>query len=480
MYADDRPEQPMTFWLRATATGTVEKSRLESALHKALGRQPLLSARINGDPNDRTDQLAWELGGATLPFVHFGHEGEPFPFPGDQVGIDLRREQALRVFVRQHAKHVVLSCQFHHAAVDAIAAARFLDDVLSLYDDPATLDTHLTPLHSEQIVTRGSFQLTPADRRRRALKDLARAFLFFRKFPKELVTRRGAKAFDDECYPAAVTRLVPPNELVALKNGAGKARATLNDVMLRDLFLTVDDWNRAHGKRELVRLAMAINMRRGTDEQIPAANVVSMCFLDRAPSELEDSTRLLRGIVRETSHIKKNFMGHALIMVAGLVGRFKGGMRALMTPRLAWRCSATAVLSNLGEPLQGSRLQRNARGEILAGGLTLTQVELLSPVRPGTALAVGVVTYAGCTSLTFHYDHTRIDAAEAEALAGSFHGRLKTSMIAPEPGDSLLERLVQEHTAYRKGATAFYGLPIGKRVRPDAQAVEAAGDHRSL
>ncbi len=468
----------MTFWLRATATGTVEKSRLETALHKAVGRQPLLSARISGDPTDRTDQLSWELGVTTLPFVHFGHEGEPFPFPGDQVGIDLRREQALRVFVRQHAKHVVLSFQFHHAAIDAVAAARFLGDVLSYYDDQATLDTRLTPQHSEQIVTRGSFQLTPAQRRRRALKDLARALLFFRKFPKELVTRRGTKAFDDERYPAAVTRLLPPNELMALKNGAGKSRATVNDVMLRDLFLTVDDWNRAHGKREPVRLAMAINMRRGTDDKIPAANVVSMCFLDRTPSEFEDPTRLLRGIVRETTHIKAHFLGHALILVARLFGKVKGGMRWLMTPRLAWRCSATAVLSNLGEPLKGSRLPSNARGEILAGDLTLTHVELLSPVRPGTALAVGVVTYAGSTSLTFHYDHTRIDAAEAEALAGSFHGRLKTSMIAPEPGDTLLERLVAEHTAYRKGATAFYGLPIGKRVKPDALSVEAAGEQR--
>src|SRR5690606_9952723 len=99
-------------------------------------------------------------------------------------------------------------------------------------------------------------------------------------------------------------------------------------------------------------------------------------------------------------------------------------------------------------------------------GLTLTQLELMPPLRRGTALAVGVVTYAGSTSLTFHYDHTRLDATEAEALSGTFHGRLKSSMVQPEPGDSLLERLVQEHTTYRKGATAFYGLPIGKRVDP--------------
>jgi hypothetical protein len=191
-----------------------------------------------------------------------------------------------------------------------------------------------------------------------------------------------------------------------------------------------------------------------------------MCFLDRSPSQLEDPARLLRGIVQETTYIKDHFMGHALIMVATFFGKIKGGVHWLMQPRLVWRCFSTAVLSNLGDPLKGSSLPRNARGEIVAGGLTLEQVELLPPVRPGTMLAIGVVTYAGSTSLAFHFDHTEIEAPEAEALAGSFHGHLKASMIAPEPGNTLLERLVQEHAARRQGASAFYGLPIGKRVDP--------------
>lgn len=468
MYADDRPEHPMTFWLRATATGTVEKPRFEAALLKALARQPLLTARLVGEPSDKTSALSWELGVKASPYVDFGHDDEALRFPQDSPAIDLRKEQGLRAFVRQHPRHVVISLQFHHAAIDAIAAARFVEDVLAYYDDAHAPDDRLAPVAPELIQRRGTFQLTAQDRRRRLLDDLVRAFLFFRKRPRPLVVRRAAKPFTEELYPSSSTRLMPTSELAALKNGAGKARVTLNDLMLRDLFLTLDDWNRAHGKREPLRIAMPMNMRRGLDDQIPGANVVSMCFLDRAPAELEDARRLLGGIVRETSYLKDHYMGYALILVTKLAGRIKGGVRWLLTPRLLWRCSSTAVLSNLGDPLRGSRLERNARGEIVAGGLTLTQLELLPPVRPGTALAVGVVTYAGKTSMTFHFDATRLTSPDAEALVGSFHGRLKGSMVAPEPGDTLLERLVQEHTARRQGASAFYGLAIGKHVVPEA------------
>jgi len=320
-------------------------------------------------------------------------------------------------------------------------------------------------LAPELLHGRGSLALPSRERWVRMWRDLDRIFLFFRKLPRELASpmgQEGPHAFDAQRFPASARLTLAPRAVADLKAGAKARGATLNDLMLAELFRTVDAWNRQAGEARPVRLAMAINMRRGRDQAMPAANVVSMCFLDRSPRQIE-SDGLQASIVAETRDIKAHNLGHAMLLVGRVLGRFRGGLRFLFKDRPLWRCQASAVLSNLGQPLADSPLARDAAGRVTAGDLTLTGLELLPPVRPRTHAAFGVVTYAGKLHLTLHFDHTAMTQASADALLAKYEHVLRGAMRDATATRERLKERIAAHAA-RGPVTPFRGLPIGKNV----------------
>lgn len=464
MLADDRRGHPMTFFIRAEVRGRIEPDKMKRAVANALVRHPLLRARVAGPRNGRTRELRWipEDAGIGEAYLDFGKRGEPLHYPDRNAGLDPWIETAVRLFIRSDDSSATLLLQVHHAACDAMGAVRFLEDILSAHQGEGAPLRMLAP---ELLHGRGTLALPSRERWVRLWRDLDRIFLFFRKLPRELAEpmgQEGPYAFHAQQFPASARLTLDPRAVADLKAGAKARGATLNDLMLAELFRTVDAWNRQTGAARPVRLAMAINMRKGRDQTMPAANVVSMCFLDRTPRQI-DSEGLQAGIVAETQQIKAHNLGHAMLLVGRFLGRFRGGLPFLFKDRPIWRCQATAVLSNLGQPLADSPLARDAEGRVTAGGLTLTGLELLPPVRPRTHAAFGVVTYAGRLHLTLHFDHTAMTQASAEALLAKYEHVLRGAMRDATATRVRLQERIAAHAA-RGPVTPFRGLPIGKNV----------------
>ena len=461
MYADDRPSHPMTFWLRVTARGQVEAERFGQAVRDTLKRHPLLAARIDGAASEPLQRLAWVAAPELKPLVDIAPAGAPLA----HSPLDPTRALPFRVYVRQGVEEAKIWLEMHHAACDGLGAMRFLEDLLALYAGADDKSVSLRPLDAALLADRGRFHLTPGERLQRLPRDLSRAALFFRNVADPLASRGPGSGVGIH-KPSVQTRELASVEVRRLKAATRQTGGTVNDLLLRDLFLAVDEWNRTVGERRRIRLAMPISMRRFEDQEMPAANVVSMCFLDRQGKLLDDPAALLASIVSETRSLKAHAMGHALLMVIGCFARRRRGLTWLLTPRLGRRCLASAVLSNLGEPLRSARLPRNDLGELKAHGLVITRVELLPPVRPSTAAALGVVTYAGRMALSLHFDAAALAPEEADSLLDAFVARLRASQ-APEQaeGGSLLDRLVTEHAARRKHAEPFRSLPMGKHAQ---------------
>ncbi len=81
-----------------------------------------------------------------------------------------------------------------------------------------------------------------------------------------------------------LSQTCPEDVAVALRRAAADAGATLNDLLLRDLFLTVRSWQAAAGAepgRKRLRILMPQNLRTRDDRGLPAANVMSFAFLTR-------------------------------------------------------------------------------------------------------------------------------------------------------------------------------------------------------
>lgn len=463
MYADDRPEYPMCFYLRLFLSGRVDRSRFTVAGRKALARHPLFRAHLVGDASAVGSQLHWNVQETSyeLPVI-WG--------PVGLLAIDPTRDFGLRVYVEEFANQTKMTFQVHHSASDGAGATLFIEDLLKLYASTADEVPTLRPLDEQLLARRGMFHLTPTESRARLSKDAARVWMYFRQLAQPLAPS-ATPAGASDAGPVSATGHLAAEDVRQLRANARRLDATFNDLLLRDLFQTLDAWNRKRGGRRHLRLALPINMRLVGDEAMPAANVVSMCFLDRKGSELDDADGLLKGIAAETSFIKSHRMGYALIAVARACARVKGGLKALMTPRWPWVCSSTAVASNLGEPFANAKLPRDVEGRIVSGGLTVERVEFLPPIRPGTALALGVFSYAGSTTLTGHFDPRHLAASDVQAMVDDLIARLADARTLPVPQRVELGTLIEKHAARRltePRSALFRSVRTSPRRRPSS------------
>ena len=207
---------------------------------------------------------------------------------------------------------------------------------------------------------------------------------------------------------------------------AAERGATLNDLLVRDWFLTVNGWKMRHFPKPSggwLRLCVPISLRSDDHRGLSAANVVSMVFLDRRRNGLADSDRLLRGVHREMNQIKRLRLGEAFVAGVGLAARFPNRRKRAAGPD---RCWATGVLSNLGVLFTEPALPKRD-GRLELDGAVLDQIDFLPSLRLGTFAAFGAFTYANQLGLTLHYDPRAIEPVQAEDLIDAFVEQLRSS-----------------------------------------------------
>ena len=179
---------------------------------------------------------------------------------------------------------------------------------------------------------------------------------------------------------------------------------------------------------------MPVNLRRSIDRRMPAANVVSLSFLDREPNQLADPIGLLGSLHAQTAQTKRFRDVLAFVPALKLLGRFPGQLNARMQRT---HCQASAVLSNLGLIGAGCPLMGRDR-RMVSGGLILESIETALPLRPLTHAAFFVLNYGGRLCLTISRDPRWLDAADGCELLESYVRQLKVS-LAPPNGAATVE-----------------------------------------
>ena len=222
---------------------------------------------------------------------------------------------------------------------------------------------------------------------------------------------------------AASLRTIPAAMLNKLKLSARNAGSTLNDVLLRDLFMTLGSWNnlaraRPFGRR--ITIAVPVCMRAKTFQMMPASNFVSMHVLHVPNRLLPDSTKLLRHIHKVMKFVKSYEMGHTLVVFAMLAGSLPSGLINFFRLPLS---RATAVLTNLGIPFQDSPL-RTQDGRFGIPGLTLTGLETLPPIRDRTRIAISINSYDEDLRMTMRYDENFYDQDSAQKILDRYFDKI--------------------------------------------------------
>jgi len=438
MLRDDRPAYPMNIVARLRLTGPLDRRAATAAWERTVARHPLLRATVSGCGERRPEWAAVD----NLPPLRWDGDAAHGRLPA-MWPINLTREPALRGWAAADSRQSTIVLQVHHAAYDGKAVLQVADDFLRSYAQAIDGDREgigLPPSDEALLQRRGTFGLSAA----KLLKMLpgqlsglvgAAKFLFRRPVPllaNDYATERRLEGRVPEALPAVRTGRLDAVDLWRLSAAAADQQVTVNDWLLRDFFLAVDEFRRRHGtpdSRDWIRFSVPMNLRRARDAGLPAANVVSMVFLDRNAKQIADSTPLLRGIHAEMDLIRCRQLDLTFIwslcalraLPGGLAGRVGNG-----------RCEATCVVSNLGRALADSPLPRRG-GKLVAGNLLLEGLDFFVPLREGTAASVALVFYSGELRICLHYDSRRITSVQADDLLATYLQTIRASIGAVVP-----------------------------------------------
>ncbi len=432
MLADDRPAYPMTLFVRLRFRGELDRRALTAALTATVARHPLQTCVVQRGRRGRRFWQAKQI----EPAMHWS-EG---PLTGGLPSaphINLAETIGLVVCVTSDRVHSELTLQFHHACSDGLGAFGFVQDLLLEYAArTGDRSADCPPRDVSALRGRGTFDRRALGGESGKATQVApwrlaglygvRQFLMRRPEPiVPHVALPDAPAPPSD-FPSAVFASLPGSETSRLRRWAGENGVTTNDVLLRDLFLTLVQW-RAEREQEdplpWIRISVPVNLRNAQQSRMPAANVVSMVFLDRRGLDCTDPMKLLRGLHDEMQLIKDLRLALAFLRSLKTVGSVPGAMK-LMTR--SEKCHATCVLTNVGEPLADVPLPRTD-GKIMAGNVVLEEVDMMAPVRPYTSVAIGVVRYAGRLRLAMHYDPRPLSAADAGDLMKAYVDQVRCS-----------------------------------------------------
>ena len=430
MLADDRPSHSMTCHIRFWFRGTFLQDQFKQALALVLPRHPVFQMTVSGSPTKPTHKIFWHHPGhLTMPFISWESAETPIEEPPGGFAQNIYEEIGLRFWLREdHSGEIsrtILLVQFHHSVCDGIGLFQFMEDLLITYGSiTGSKVPELRPIDHEAFLKRGEFGLSSDEWAVRKPIDVARAAKFFKSVARPIAYEKTSAKFLPKSADllASERMILAPEILTSLRSEARARNTSVNDVMIRDLFQTLADWNEAHGDtKQDIRVAIATSLRGPSEASMSAANVVSMVFLNRSHREIADAN-LLQTIAAETNLIKQNRLGVVLPRVIRRLGRYPGAIERFLKVPV---CSATAVLTNLGRPFADSPLT-GSDGLFRVGAITLESLETLPPVRPKTRASISVNYYGGSLSVTLRYDSTVFTRIQAAQLLGNFTARLST------------------------------------------------------
>ena len=428
--SDARPGYPMTFPLFMDLEGELDREALEAAFHTTLTRHPLLMATRSGkrqwSPATQPQQIEWMDTNGTSQDLEDFH--------------DLKQKPGLRLKVHVSPGRARLCLLLHHATCDGLGGLEFLGDLLAEYSQrvPATQPpTAVSEVDPEMLRQRTWFDVTVPHAVSTSVVLKAAAGEAWRLFSRRPEYVEGSK----QSAPSRATDLpvatLSAEEFSGLRNLARQRGINTHDLLLRDAFLVLREWNDEHLKRPMkgwLRINVPMSLRGKRDKTMPAANLLGYAMITRRAEVCEDGDAFLQNLADETKFMRDWATGalfaHGLSVVTSVPGLLAGITNF-------HRRIATMVLSHLGDPVH--RFHQSFPeddGDLLVGNLRITNIYGVPPIRPGTRIAIMMSSFGGRLTMAINADPRWFDPALAErfldAYAEKLRGRLRETS---ETGD---------------------------------------------
>lgn len=432
MLADGRSQYPMMCDIEVHVQGTIERSSFEEALAFAVQRAPLFQSIVQ---KDKKLGLVWQLTDR-MPEVEWDDFGVPC-LTGYDTHVDLFQELGLRIYVRSGSERSSFLLHFHHATSDGVGSIAFVEDLLTAYHNatPGTKFVKPRKWDPERLLNRCNSALENPGWKR-GLYDvycgIYGASNFFMQRPVPMTTNRSPLGDNNTRQQNGhITKAVSPEATLAMRKWTSAQKVTVNDVLLRDLFVTLHDWMSDQGidiGSRYLRILMPQSLRGRGDAAMPTTNDIGFAFLARRGNLLRKPDELLQSLVPETAAIRKD----------NLSRHFIGGLAAVQSlGLLPWllngsSCFSTAVLTNFGNTWR--RFQAKlppADGGLTAGNLVYDGLTGAPPCRTNTAAAFCVCTSADQIFVSLKHDPFHYTLNESHELLSRYIDQITRSAEGP-------------------------------------------------
>jgi NRPS condensation-like uncharacterized protein len=409
----DREDEPWSVHLEIRAEGHIDAGRLETAAREAALRHPLARARLPSSSfTDVTYDWEIEDGLDEIDLVEV--EGDT----------DRAREALLSrtpsldspgpfsLLLAHEPGGDVVVLNLHHAAGDGLAALRLMGSIARAYgdeDDPVPDMDPLAVRDIRALAGAGSVKERIA-RGRAALDYLARGLSAPSRIARESDCEAPGYGFELLAFePEEVRRILD-------RRTGG---ATVNDVLLGALAVTVRRWNEQHDQDTgAVYLMMPMNMRPPEWRFEVVGNFASYVSVRLGGGDHVTLDSAIASAAESTRRIKDGGVAGLVVELFDTRTLLPSGVKRRMQeliPLTGNLVVDTAVLSNLGRIDEVPRLGDAGR---------VREVWFSPPGRMPLGASFGAVTLDGRLFVTLRYRHALFDRDAARRFLGHFKSSL--------------------------------------------------------
>ncbi len=431
MLYDDRPSYPMTCAAMFEFEGDLRRAAFEQAVALASRRHPLLCSYVR---QTRRNQWAW-MPAETPPRVAWLGTEKATEF-ARCMPLDLRREIGLRIWVRDSGRQPTIHIEFHHACCDGAGGLAFIEDLFAFYAAQfgrgKSGQAALPKIDPSLLCGRSHF---PMDRRilsriRTALADAVATWNLVGRCAMPLAYRETPRFQADLEWQKSrfVTRRFDKKLLTGLRKAATACGATVNDLLLRDLYLAIDEWNQycgAVGSNNRLRIVIPVNLRTRSDLKMSAANKFGYMFVTRHEQHLAKPDELLATLTAEAAKLRRTQFPVRFVRRLAMMKALGFGFPVVFSPR---RCLATAIMSNLGDPTRRFRTRFPRHGGLIqVGNLMMTAFSATTPLRPLTRAGFFFNTYGNQLTISARFDPTYFSVTDVRTFLDFYTARFQAT-----------------------------------------------------
>ncbi|MBR6436530.1 MAG: hypothetical protein IKS45_08490, partial [Thermoguttaceae bacterium] len=330
-------------------------------------------------------------------------------------------ERCVKIIVREFCDGVAFEIYIHHAIGDGIGVHQFFADWMKEYDLLLHGITETSALNFHPDVNlfprREELHFVPKEKMSFSTKvyDIYHgiAVFFAHRVLPMLKEDKIDKSNLSETYPMYWRRF-GKDFFLTYKAKAKSLGASVNTLMMRDMYITLRKWNEKHPvddvpierQKRWFRMLVPINIRTDFHRTVPCANIVGYIFDDRRPVNCDRSEAFLQSIQENIAKCKKYNSGSTFNKVIRILNKIPGIMSLMTSDK---QCHCSVILSSVGNICKSCqqedyRVNDDIRIEHDQYPLQLIRMLGAPPNRPHTPFSVGIEQRQGEAFISCRYD----------------------------------------------------------------------------